>query len=232
MSTVEIPPLGRRTESMPVVLAAHLERLIATGAIAAGERLPSERDLAASLSVSRATLREAMHELEAKHLIERRPGRGTVVVAPSDAELALRDMSGDGREVNDAAELRSIVEPSVAGLAAERATPANLLQLREVLERTSERLSPEESLRCDTEFHRLVAQAAGNPLLTTLLALVTDWTMEVRRRSHAQVAGRRTSHDGHRAIYLAIESHDPEAARAAMAAHLGDVRRLMARPAS
>lgn len=229
MAPVDIPPLARRSATMPVVLAAHLERLIATGELAAGARLPSERDLAASMSVSRATLREAMHELEAKHLIERRPGRGTVVVERSDAERALLDLSSPAREARDAAELREIVEPSVAALAAQRATPANLLQLREVLDRTSTRLRPEESLACDTEFHLLVAQAAGNPLLATLHTMVTEWTIEVRRHSHTTADGRRTSLGGHRAIYAAIEAHDADAAQRAMAEHLGDVRRLIAR---
>lgn len=231
MAPVEIPPLTRRSASTPVVLAAHLERLIATGQVAAGDRLPSERDLAASLSVSRATLREAMHELEAKHLIERRPGRGTVVVERSDAERALLDLPSASSQARDAAELREIVEPSLAALAAQRATPANLLQLREVLDRTTPRLRPEASLACDTEFHLLVAQAARNPLLTTLHSMVAEWTMDVRRHSHTTAEGRRTSREGHLAIFAAIEAHDAGAAQRAMSEHLGDVRRLIARRA-
>ncbi|HWV49220.1 MAG TPA: winged helix-turn-helix domain-containing protein, partial [Microbacterium sp.] len=72
-----IPPAPRRLEKESVAVTAHLERLIATGAVAPGERLPSERALAEQLSVSRTTLREAMHELENKRLIERTRGRGT-----------------------------------------------------------------------------------------------------------------------------------------------------------
>lgn len=234
MPPVEIPPLTRRTENISVVLAAHLERLIATGRLTPGDRLPAERDLAASLQVSRATLREAMHELEGKHLIERRPGRGTVVVARTDAERALLDLPGpDGpaRERRDAAELREILEPAVAGLAARRATAANLLQLREVLDRTTGETRADGSLECDIEFHLLVARAAGNPLVSTLHTLMTEWTMDVRRHSHTTREGRRTSLDGHRAIYDAIERHDPDAAHRAMADHLGVVRGLIARQA-
>lgn len=234
MPPVEIPPLGRRSENISVVLAAHLERLIATGELAPGDRLPSERDLAASLSVSRATLREAMHELENKHLVERRPGRGTVVLERSDAERDLLDLAASvavAQEVRDAAELREIVEPAVAGLAAARATAANLLQLREVLERTAGQTRAAGSLECDIEFHLLVARAAANPLVTTLHTLMTEWTMEVRRHSHTTREGRRTSLEGHRAIYEAIERHDAQAARAAMADHLGDVRGILVRAA-
>src|ERR1700757_554897 len=64
--------------------AARLERLIVAGDLQPGDRLPSERDLALTLNVSRASLREAMHELEAKRLIERRPGRGTTVLPAPD----------------------------------------------------------------------------------------------------------------------------------------------------
>lgn len=226
MPPVDIPPLGRRAENISVVLAAHLERLIATGELSPGDRLPSERELAVTLQVSRATLREAMHELESKHLIERTPGRGTVVVERSDAARELLDLPGDAAGERNAAELRALVEPSVAGLAAQRATASNLLQLREVLDRTSADLRPERSLECDIEFHLLVAHAAGNPLITTLHTLMTDWTMDVRRHSHATKEGRRSSLAGHLAVYRAIEAHDAAGARAAMADHLAAVRGL------
>ena len=71
--------MPQRARSVSVQLAAHFERLIATGVLRPGQRLPPERELAASLAVSRGSLREAMHELEAKHLVQRRTGRGTTV---------------------------------------------------------------------------------------------------------------------------------------------------------
>lgn len=230
MCPVDIPPLTRRHQNISVVLAAHLERLIATGGLSPGDRLPAERELATTLAVSRASLREAMHELESKHLIERTPGRGTVVVERSEAAIELLALAGGGAEAN-AAELRELVEPSVAGLAARRATASNLLQLREVLERTTPDLRADRSLECDMEFHLLVAHAAGNPLISTLHTLMTDWTMDVRRHSHSTKEGRRRSLEGHRAIYQAIEAHDAEGARAAMAEHLQAVRHLIAREA-
>lgn len=229
MCPVDIPPLSRRSENISVVLAAHLERLIATGEISPGDRLPSERELAATLSVSRATLREAMHELESKHLIERTPGRGTTVVEQSDAVRELLDLPASVSDQQHAAELRALVEPSVAGLAAQRATASNLLQLREVLDRTSPDLRPERSLECDIEFHLLVAHAAGNPLITTLHTLMTGWTMDVRRHSHSTKDARRNSLAGHVAVYRAIEEHDAAAARAAMTEHLTAVRGLIAK---
>lgn len=228
MQTTPVPPLAHRSPSISVTLAAHFERLIATGGLPPGARLPSERDLAASMSVSRASLREAMAELENKHLIERTPGRGTIVVEASAEELELRGLAAGAAEQDDAAELRLVVEPSIAALAAQRATESNLLQLREVLDASTATLKPARSLELDLEFHLLLAHAAGNPLLVTLHGLMSEWTMPVRTHSHSTKAGRTHSVAWHRAIYDAVAAHNPEAARTAMENHLADVRHLIA----
>lgn len=225
----EIPPLGRRPQNVSVALAAHFERLIATGEIRPGSRLPSERDLATSMSVSRSSLREAMHELESKRLISRIQGRGTIVLAPTAGVDELLAMSVGETEQEHAAELRAIIEPSVAGLAAHRATPANLLQIRDVLDKSHENLLQAESLRLDVEFHLLLARAAQNPLLTALQTMASEWTGEVRQHSHATKEARRASVRGHQAIFDAVQAHDGLAARQAMEDHLRDVRELIAR---
>jgi GntR family transcriptional repressor for pyruvate dehydrogenase complex len=225
----DIPPLARRPQNVSVALVAHFERLIATGELAAGTRLPPERELATTMSVSRSSLREAMHELESKHLISRIQGRGTIVLAPTAGVQELLAMSAGGTEQEHAAELRSIIEPSVAGLAAHRATAANLLQLQDVLEKSHENLLAAESVRLDREFHLLLAQAAQNPLLVALQTMAGEWTSEVRQHSHATKEGRRISVRGHRAIFGAVQAHDGMAARQAMEDHLRDVRELIAR---
>lgn len=227
--TTPVPPLARRSASIAVTLAAHFERLIATGELPPGSRLPGERELAASFEVSRASLREAMYELEQKHLVERTPGRGTIVVVPSEQERALRELSIPRADQDNAAELRQIVEPSIAALAARRATSADLLQLQDVLDASSGDLRPARSLELDLEFHLLLSRAAGNPLLTALHGLMSEWTMPVREVSHRRRAGRSGSVAGHRQIYRAVAAHDAEAARAAMEAHLSDVHHLIAR---
>ncbi|MBF5082624.1 FadR/GntR family transcriptional regulator [Quadrisphaera sp. INWT6] len=223
-----VPPLLRRSTNISAALAAHFERLIATGELAPGARLPGERELSTSMAVSRASLREAMHELEQKHLIERTPGRGTVVTEPSAQAQALRQLAVPAVEQDDAAELRVLVEPSIAALAARRATDADLLQLARVLDASSEDLRPSQSVELDVEFHALLSRAARNPLLAALHELVSDWTLPVRQVSHRRRTGRRDSVAGHRAIYDAVAAHDADAARAAMEDHLGDVRALVA----
>lgn len=229
MEQSSIPQPPRRAQSVSVTLAAHFEKLIATGELEPGRRLPSERDLAASMSVSRSSLREAMHELESKHLIERTPGRGTIVVGPSEGVIDLRTLSGGDQDQAYAAELRAIIEPEVAGLAALRSTSANLLQLADVLEKTHESLLQAESLRLDREFHLLLAQAAQNPLLAALQSMTSEWTNSVRQHSHATREGRRISALGHQAIYEAVSRHDEAGAKAAMEDHLLDVNTQIVR---
>ena len=226
-----VPPMPRRARSISVELAAHVERLIATGVLRPGERLPPERELAASLSVSRSTLREAMHELEAKHLVERRTGRGTIVAeqAESVTELYAGLATDADVTLDDATELRLIVEPRIAAAAALRASPSNFVQLEDVLARSELDPNAERSLELDVEFHLLLAHAARNPLLVAVYTMTSRWTESVRRHSHATPEGRLRSLEGHRAIYRAVAARDAEAAATAMDEHLSAIREVIAR---
>ena len=209
-------------------MAAYLEREIASRGLLPGDKLPTERELAAQLSVSRATVRSALQELESKHLLERTQGRGTLVAAPPApvSELYAR-LSGVGHAQQDVAELRGSMEPLVAELAAVRSSAADLIQLQDVLNSSNEHLSPEEALRLDIQFHTILAQAARNQLMATVLTLTSSWTTDVRLRSHSTLEGRRSSIEGHRHILDAIEARDATGAGIAMRDHLADVAILI-----
>jgi DNA-binding FadR family transcriptional regulator len=218
----------RKTASMSAEVAAYLEREIASRGLKPGDKLPTERELAATLSVSRATVRSALQDLESKHLLERTQGRGTIVAAPPAevSELYARLASVESAQ-QDVAEMRGAMEPLVAELAALRSSAADLIQLQDVLAGSNEHLSPEEALRLDVQFHTLVAQAARNQLMTTVLTMTSSWTSEVRLRSHSTVEGRRLSIEGHRHILDAIQARDATAAGIAMRDHLADVAILI-----
>jgi GntR family transcriptional repressor for pyruvate dehydrogenase complex len=217
----------RQSISVSSEIVAHIETLISNGSLAPGTKLPPERELAQVLKVSRASLREAMHELEAKRVIERRPGRGTVVMeAPSHVRSMYEEMSESERTLRDVAELRETIEPKFAQLAAERATKASLYALEQVLETTARDLSQEESLKADITFHMLLAQASQNPLMVALNSLANSWTESVRAFSHGSAEARRSSHHGHQLIFTAVKSGNGAAARDAMLAHLADVANL------
>jgi GntR family transcriptional repressor for pyruvate dehydrogenase complex len=213
---------------MSAEVAAYLEREIASRGLKPGDKLPTERELAAQLSVSRGTVRAALQDLASKHLLERTPGRGTLVAQPPAAvsELYARLANVDQAQ-QDVAELRGSLEPLVAELAALRSSAADLIQLQDVLNGSNEHLSPEEALRLDIEFHTLLAQAARNQLMATVLTMTSSWTSEVRLRSHSTIEGRRTSIEGHRHILEAIQSRDATGAGIAMRDHLADVAILI-----
>ncbi|WP_330179788.1 GntR family transcriptional regulator [Nocardia sp. NBC_01503] len=228
--TASIPPLSRRTRSVSAEVAAHLEGLIISGELRAGDRLPSERELAAKMNISRSSLRQAMFELESKKLIERRQGRGSTVTDIPRAAAELAGGLGEAEiELGHASELRDLVEPRIAHLAALRAVESNLLSLENVLTRSHETLSAEESVRLDIEFHALLAHAAQNPLLVTLCTMTAEWTRRTRTLSHRTRVGRRISLHGHHLIYDAVARQDGEAAAAAMEQHLREVRELSLR---
>jgi GntR family transcriptional repressor for pyruvate dehydrogenase complex len=217
----------RQSISVSSEIVAHIETLISNGSLAPGTKLPPERELAQVLKVSRASLREAMHDLEAKRVVERRPGRGTGVMgAPSYVRSMYEEMSESERTLRDVAELRETIEPKFAQLAAERATKATLYALEQVLETTAGDLSQEESLKADITFHMLLAQASQNPLMVALNSLANSWTESVRSFSHGTTEARRASHHGHGLILTAVQRGNGAAARDAMLAHLADVANL------
>lgn len=219
--------LSRRPRSVSGDVGAYLERFIAT-TLKPGGRLPPERELAATLGVSRTTVREAMRDLEIRRVVDRRPGRGTIVAVPTPHATELAGLSDDAVELAQVAELRRLLEPQLAGLAAARATDADLVRLDQILADSHAGLTPEESLGLDIAFHVQIATSSGNPLLVTLCTLASGWATDVRRRSHATRRGRRMSVDGHRAIYDAVRAGDQVGAEAAMIDHLDAVAALIA----
>lgn len=221
-----ISPLPRRP-GVGIEIAAHLERLIATGELAPGARIPPERALADRFAVSRGSVREALGHLETKSLVERVQGRGTVVAdAPERVGELSAGLDETEKELADVAELRAVVEPRIAEFAALRATASDHLALEEILRASNEALAVTESVRLDVEFHSALARASQNPLLATVNTLACSWTGDVRRRSHTTRRARRVSIEGHRAIHAAVLARDGAAARQAMADHLTAVAAL------
>jgi GntR family transcriptional repressor for pyruvate dehydrogenase complex len=230
LTDADWPAIPLRAGKLSEAVYGVLERLISSGRIAPGARLPAERVLAEQLGVSRSSVREAVHELELKRLVERRSGRGTIVLDTSRTTPhgnLLEELSTEKRDLLEIMDFRLAIEPPIAGLAAERATRGNLSRLTTILEQMSGERDATRTAELDHAFHSAIARATQNRLLMRLHDVSATWMRSSRREALQTKARRATSLEGHRRIQRAIASHDPEAAEAAMADHIQQVRRVI-----
>ena len=207
-------------------VVAHVRHLIEQGALRPGDRLPAERDLAAHVGVSRPTVRAGLRALAAIGVVQSRHGSGTYIPdgPPSlgtDALSFLAALHGFTRD--EMYEARRILEVGAAGLAAERATPDQIATIaEEVTNLFAAMADPQVFLVHDINFHRAVAAASGNPIVASLVEMVSALYYERRRDTAARASDRdmRDAAEMHRRIYQAIRAHDADEARRAMQTHL------------
>lgn len=206
-----------------------LEQLIATAQLPPGAHLPPERELATQLGVSRNSVREAVHELELKRLVERRSGRGTIVLDPQSNShgTLLNELSADQRDLLEIMDFRLIMEPPIAALAAERTTRGSLTRLARLLDEMADESEPARVADLDQSFHAAVARATHNRLLVRLLEVSSEWLRQSRREALQSRVRRAASLAGHRRIYEAIRAGERDEAYAAMVDHIQQVRRII-----
>ena len=228
---VDWSQLAVQTARLPDALSSMLERVLQQGQLPAGARLPSERELAAQLGVSRASIREAIHELTLKGLLERRPGRGTVVVNADGGGLGdslLGMMAPESRDLRSILDFREAIEPPISSRAALRATPADLRSLAAAVGEMEKAGSRVDYAALDRRFHHMVARATHNPLLWRIVEVTADWMASIRQDALQSPQRRSASLAGHQAILDAIVSHDPAAAAAATVAHVRSIGSIVA----
>jgi len=212
-------------------LVEHLVAAILRGDHPPDSRLPPEDRLAELFKVSRLTVREAVKELRHKGVVRIEQGRGTFVNpatrwSPLDPTL-LMARAGSTEGAGDLAvkltEARRLVEVGVSGLAAQRRTEQDLVELGRALDRmreASDRDDVDGFTKADLEFHQAVMAAAGNPFITALFEPLVDLLFEVRRAASGYRPGRETAIAAHRKVLEAIEHGVPDAARDAMGLHM------------
>lgn len=207
-----------------------IQRLIFEGALKPGTKLPPEREFADQIGVSRTVVREAVHILVTKGLLETRQGVGTVVREMSNDRLIeplSMMLQTKGISLYDLHQVRSILEVAIVGLAATQATRQDLAQLERIMSEMEENIGHTDVfIACDAEFHQTLAQTAHNPLLVMLLDSIRDLMTEVRIQVHREPEIYATVVPDHREILERIEAHDAEAARQAMLRHLEHALRL------
>lgn len=200
--------------------------------IQVGDKLPSERDLAKTLGVSRPTLREAIVTLTAIGVLEIRRGVGTFVAATDfsgSLGFKLGEIMGAGVNPFDALELRVLLEPGIAALAAERADQKLIRKLEENLEKTREKSKQDETyFDEDHDFHLTIVRAINNPLVEHALETALDiWFSDWGESAHATMSIPGTPgkyHSIHEKVVSAIKASDPDLAYKEMTEHFNVVR--------
>jgi len=210
-------------------IVQQIEESILKGTLKTGDQLPAERELAEQFGVSRTAVREAIKALSEKGLVEAYSGRGTFITNGTSQAIrqSLDLMMKLGRlaGANYLAEVRSILEPDIAALAATRAEEQHLVSMREavaVMDRSLQ--DPAAFIEADLDFHLALAEAAANPLILSLLDSIVALLREQRIRIFTVDGGPQRGQFHHKRILEAIERRDPEKARDEMRAHMVQVR--------
>jgi GntR family transcriptional repressor for pyruvate dehydrogenase complex len=217
-----------KTSRLYEQIVQQVEDSILKGQLKPGDQLPAERDLAQRFGVSRTAVREAVKILSEKGLVEAYSGRGTFVTNGSSQAIrqSLDLMIRINRQEGSAnlAELRLVLEPGIAGLAAVRIEEPLMSTMREavaVMERNLH--DPDAYVEADLDFHLALAEAAGNPLILSLLDAIVVLLREERARIFNVDGGPERGQFHHKRILAAVEQHDAERSREAMRAHLNQV---------
>jgi len=210
--------------------------LIENGKLKRGDQLPSERELTEAFKVSRTTVREAIRTLESMKLLQCRQGNGTYVLASSGEALiqplaaALFNAKDD---IRDIFYIRKIIEPHVAQLAAENASPLEIEELEMILHKQEACIDRGENIiETDSAFHNLMASATKNRVMERLIVALIDFLKQTRENylkedEHDKRSIR--SLEGHRRVLSAIRSGDGDAARTSMLQHLEDIEMIIYR---
>jgi GntR family transcriptional repressor for pyruvate dehydrogenase complex len=209
-------------------IVQQVEESILKGQLKPGDQLPAERDLAQRFGVSRTAVREAVKTLREKGLVEAYSGRGTFVTNGTSQtirqslDLMVRINPQEGAA--NLAELRLVLEPEIAGLAAQRIEEQLISTMREAVAAMERNLhDPDAYVEADLDFHLALAEAAGNPLILSLLDSIVGLLREQRSRIFNVDGGPERGQYHHKRILAAIEKRNPEEAREAMREHLKQV---------
>jgi GntR family transcriptional regulator, transcriptional repressor for pyruvate dehydrogenase complex len=218
----------KQSDSRAGTVRSGIERLIAERQLRPGDRLPSERELADDFGVSRTLVREAVHSLVARTVLEVKPGSGIVVRLPS-RQTVIQSVATffqighpqlDPRKIF---EVRRVLEVEVAGIAAERRTLEDLARLETVLTHMSNlKRKAEAFAEHDVNFHSLLAQATHNELFVLMNESIHDILYKVRQLGGIVPGSRDKAIKFHEAIYKKVRASDTKGARQAMLEHLAD----------
>ncbi|HEX9921855.1 MAG TPA: FadR/GntR family transcriptional regulator [Anaerolineae bacterium] len=205
---------------------------IMEGKVRPGDKLPSERELAEQFGVSRTAVREAVKAMREKGLLEVQPGRGTFVTDLTGGttevmrdSLSLIVKISLGNDLGKLVQVRTLLEPGIAALAAEMATPLDLETMQQAVNVMDTAMTSTDAyVEADLAFHLALARATQNPLIPVLIDPIVDLLREQRKRIFLVEGGPERGQYHHKQILAAIRRGDAATASQAMCAHLEQVR--------
>ncbi|MCJ7735887.1 MAG: FadR family transcriptional regulator [Anaerolineae bacterium] len=216
-----------QSERLSDQVCRQLLEAIVDGHYGSGERLPPERELTSMFHASRIVVREALSLLSARGIVSIKQGLGTTVNPVSswrslDPEVLIL-LYGESGALTQLQEVRRLIEPDVAALAAERITSAQLEELRAISVLRADD-TVEQHVERDTEFHLQIARAARNQVLLIVMSSLGELLRESRRCLFGVAGALAEAREWHKRIFEVIEARDPDAARKAMVGHLEQVQ--------
>ena len=230
MRSLPIRPI--RTQSIPEAIIQELESLIDSGHIPQGSKLPAERELAKILNVSRPSLRVAIRALSLLGILENRQGDGTYLtnsnqwpIEPLSIILSMKKGA-----LLDIFEARESIENSCAGFAALRRDEEDLNELQKALDNMhSNYNNPDKYIEYDLDFHKAVIFAAKNPVFVDLMEKIYKLLVDTRNnnRKYPPELYREKNFQQHVAIFESIKDGDFQKATAAMAHHMGHIKKKL-----
>ena len=203
------------------VIVEQLCGYIADNEMSPGDRLPAERELAANLGVSRASLSQALVALEVQGVLSVRHGDGAILVRPPIEERAIKALREHADRIPDIIEAREALEVKLAGLAAARRTDAEMAAIdASIATMEAEVETGDRGVVGDEMFHEALTAAAHSSLLAKLMHEISGLIRETRIESLSQEDRPRASLEGHRRIAEAVRKQNPQQASRAMADHI------------
>jgi len=212
-------------------IMSRIRGMVDKGDLSAGDRLPSERELSAAFRVSRPSVREALKTLESHGYLEIRQGEGTFISSNSIEHFMepFAAMILNQKEYQiQILEMRRLIEPQIASLAAERATKDEMAKMKRTLSLQKEKVRMGETgVELDKIFHYVIAEAAKNKLLMRIIDTATDLFAENRNRYFQFTERPQKSVRHHKEIFSAIAVGDGVLAANAMNIHLDDLHETL-----
>jgi len=211
-------------------IVQQIRTLIEEGKLKRNDHLPSERELSETFRVSRTTVREAIRTLESMKFLQSRQGNGTYVVASSEEALIqplAAALFNEKDDILDIFYIRKIIEPHVAALAAENATPQEIEELERILREQEGCIGRGGNIiETDSAFHNLMVKATKNRVMERLIIALIDLLKQSREKYLMEEENDKRavrSLEDHQRVLAAVKKGDGEAARKSMLQHLEDI---------